>query len=138
MSSVLRHTSERKRSVATEAQLEAELVVTTKKIIRPHAELPQLPEGAAVAGGSREAPIIHDANEIPEPLPRTPRLTTAARRTNAFRGDRMLPYDNVSIETPPWSGVPRYVAELWRMHKGDDVAVCTVWTHPDGANFASP
>ncbi len=28
----------------------------------------------------------------------------------------MLHYDNVSIEIPPWSGVPRYVAELW-MHK---------------------
>ena len=24
----------------------------------------------------------------------------------------------MSIEIPPWSGVPRCVAELWRMHKG--------------------
>ena len=41
----------------------------------------------------------------------------------------------MSIEIPPWSGVPRSFAELWRMHKGDDVAVCAVWTHPDGAEL---
>ena len=33
------------------------------------------------------------------------------------------------------TGVPRYVVELWQMHKGDDVAVCAVWTHPDGAQL---
>ena len=47
----------------------------------------------------------------------------------------MLHYDDMSIEIPPWSGVPRDVAELWRMHKGDDVAVFAVWTHPDGAQL---
>jgi hypothetical protein len=30
----------------------------------------------------------------------------------------MLHYDNVSIEIPPGSGIPRYVAELWQMHRG--------------------
>jgi hypothetical protein len=41
----------------------------------------------------------------------------------------------VTSATSIGSGVPRYVAELWRMHKGDDVAVCAVWMHPDGAEL---
>jgi hypothetical protein len=47
----------------------------------------------------------------------------------------MLHYGDMSIEIPAWTGIPQYVAELWRMHKGDDVAVCAVWTHPDGAQL---
>jgi hypothetical protein len=50
-------------------------------------------------------------------------------------GDKMLHYDNMSIEIPEWDGVRREVAELWRMQKNAHVAVCSVWTNPDGAEL---
>ena len=44
----------------------------------------------------------------------------------------------MSIEIPPWSGVPVYVAELWRMHKGDDVACARCGRIRMALHFASP
>jgi hypothetical protein len=47
----------------------------------------------------------------------------------------MLQKDDKSVETPAWDGVPRQVAELWRMQKGVHVAICALWTHADGAEL---
>jgi hypothetical protein len=42
-------------------------------------------------------------------------------------------HDDITI--PPWDGVERHVAELWRLRKGTRVAVCLLWTHPEGAQL---
>jgi hypothetical protein len=47
----------------------------------------------------------------------------------------MLHYDDKSFEIPEWDGTRREVGELWRMQKDGHVAVCSVWTHPEGAEL---
>ena len=46
-----------------------------------------------------------------------------------------MEYDGQQIPVPRWDGQSRQVAELWRMQKGDHVAVCSVWTHPEGGEL---
>jgi hypothetical protein len=46
-----------------------------------------------------------------------------------------MQYDERTIDIPTWDGVPRNVAELWRLQKGTKVAVCSLWTHPEGAQL---
>jgi hypothetical protein len=36
----------------------------------------------------------------------------------------MMQYDDRMITIPIWDGVPRNIAELWRMQKGLQAAVC--------------
>lgn len=43
--------------------------------------------------------------------------------------------DNPTVEIPAWDGVPRFVAELWRLTKDHRSAVCSVWTHPEGGEL---
>jgi len=33
---------------------------------------------------------------------------------------------------PPWDGHPREAGLLWELRKGTRVAVCQLWTHPNG------
>jgi hypothetical protein len=40
-----------------------------------------------------------------------------------------------SLDVPEWDGRPHIVAEVWRLSKGDHVAVCTLATHPLGAEL---
>ena len=47
----------------------------------------------------------------------------------------MLHYDNVSIEIPEWDGVRREVAELCRLQNNAHIAVCSLWTNPEGAEL---
>jgi hypothetical protein len=47
----------------------------------------------------------------------------------------MLHYEERSIEVAEWDGAARAVAEPWRMQKDGHVAICSVWTHPDGAEL---
>ena len=47
----------------------------------------------------------------------------------------MLHYDNMSMEIPAWDGVRREIAELWRLQNHAHVAVCSLWTNPEGAEL---
>jgi hypothetical protein len=47
----------------------------------------------------------------------------------------MVDFDGRHIVIPSWDGVSRQVAEVWRMPKGGRSAVCSVWTHPEGAEL---
>lgn len=38
-----------------------------------------------------------------------------------------------SVNVPQWTGEAREVSEVWRLRKGTRLAVCTLWTHPIGA-----
>jgi hypothetical protein len=37
-----------------------------------------------------------------------------------------------SINVPPFDGMPKQAAEVWRLQKGNRHAICTLWTHPIG------
>jgi hypothetical protein len=40
--------------------------------------------------------------------------------------------ENAEINVPQWDGRPREVGEVWRLHKDQHVAACSLWTHPKG------
>lgn len=40
-----------------------------------------------------------------------------------------------SLDVPEWDGRPHIVAEVWSLCKGDHVAVCSLATHPLGAQL---
>ena len=47
----------------------------------------------------------------------------------------MMPYDDSMVAMPMWDDVPRNIAELRWMPNGLQVAVCSIWTHPEGAEL---
>lgn len=40
--------------------------------------------------------------------------------------------EQAAINVPQWDGRPREAGEVWRLCKGERVAVCSLWTHPKG------
>jgi hypothetical protein len=42
---------------------------------------------------------------------------------------------SLNIEIPEWNGERRLVGEMWRMRRGEHVARCELWTHPDGGKL---
>ena len=47
----------------------------------------------------------------------------------------MIHYHNMSIKIPAWDGGRREVSELWRMQENAHVAVCSLWTNPEGGEI---
>ena len=47
----------------------------------------------------------------------------------------MVDFDGKHIVIPSWDGVSRQVAEAWRLPKDAHLVVCSVWTHPEGAEL---
>jgi hypothetical protein len=47
----------------------------------------------------------------------------------------MLQNDGQPLKIPAWDGVSRQVAELWRMQKNGQSAICSIWTHPEGGEL---
>lgn len=42
-------------------------------------------------------------------------------------------YQHATINVPEWDGVARVVSEVWRLRKGTHRAICSLLTHPIGA-----
>jgi hypothetical protein len=47
----------------------------------------------------------------------------------------MIHYEDMSFTIPEWDGARREIAELWRMHKGEQTAICSIWTNHEGAEL---
>lgn len=53
-------------------------------------------------------------------------------RANATKGLAMTDH-GASINVPAWDGKARVVGDIWRLRQDARLAICSLWTHPIGA-----
>jgi hypothetical protein len=65
-----------------------------------------------------------------------PTAASAADATCGAEGGG-VPSDHISLNVaiPTWDGERRLINEMWRMQKGQQIATCELWTHPDGGEL---
>jgi len=85
--------------------------------------------------GNRENVCAVQVAAVGRPAGHAPKARAGSTSAESAAGAAGMSEYGASINLPEWDGRPRSVEDVWTLHKGTRVAVCTLWTHPKGGEI---